>query len=267
MNIVYMDADEIFWRAFSNVRFFDVVPFFKELKKQADPNRINIVVDLHKEYLRPIMEVIDMVKDQYNINIINGYNEAEDKNLTDIVLINNFYQDFMTQGDIKENNYTIVTAGTKYFPMADFIEKFGGNTVSFVLSNDMENLDELSQEYSVVGTMDIAENNMNVFDKTTIREIIRSVQWGEKNKHYLTLRNLIINCEKISNIKPYRTNFVTHALITREVLKRSKLIVNGFIDKTKNEVVKNDKSVEYKVVVSGEQEVMDEFLKTHGITL
>ena len=54
------------------------------------------------------MNILENLKTEYNIKIIDGYSEPENRNLTDIVIINDLYQTFMNQKSGKENNFTFV---------------------------------------------------------------------------------------------------------------------------------------------------------------
>ena len=249
MKIAFIDIDEIFWKAFNNIRYFDVLNFISDLQQKEKHDKIYCMADFtSKDYLKTTLESLIKAKQNYPIEIIDGYSQTEKRNLTDILLINMFYQDFIKQENIDENTYTIATASKKYFNMIKFVESIGGNKVNLVVANNIEYHERISESFNVIMEIDISKEKMDIFDKTVIKEIIRSTKWGEDNRHWMTIKNLIENCRKMSNIDIKRTEYMLHAMISLGYLEK-KILIN-----------KDDPNIKYKVVVCGPEDKIAQLL-------
>ena len=241
MNIAYVDIDSIFWRAFNNLRLFNLESFMNMLQGVSNPEKILVYADFEsKQYLKPVYTQLNKLKAKYPIEIMNCYVKSEKRNLTDLKMVNRFYQDFIMQEKLTQNNVTITMATLKYLPMVDFIEKMGANRVNLIVSNDIPYYEKLADNYNIVGTIDIAQEKANVYDKLIIREILKSIRWGQENNHWLTFRGVVQNCEKMSNIKPDQTEFMLHSMIS-----------SNYVEKRVAEQEGN--TTKYIVLVLGEQ--------------
>lgn len=241
MNIAYVDIDSIFWRAFNNLRLFNLESFMTMLQGASNPDKILVYADFEsKQYLKPVYTQLNKLKAKYPIEIMNCYVKSEKRNLTDLKMVNRFYQDFIMQEKLTQNNVTITMATLKYLPMVDFIEKMGANRVNLIVSNDIPYYEKLADNYNIVGTIDIAQEKANVYDKLIIREILKSIRWGQENNHWLTFRGVVQNCEKMSNIKPEQTEFMLHSMIS-----------SNYVEKRVAEQEGN--TTKYIVLVLGEQ--------------
>lgn len=249
MNIIYIDIDAIFWKAFNNLRLFNLTNFIKNINDEIKPDKILVFADFTtKEYLKPIAKTLIDMQDKFPIELTNGYSELETRNLTDLTLTNMLYQSIMNQETKDENTYTLVTASAKYLGAVAFLQNYTGKKFNLYIANDVPYLEHLN-DYNVVGELDLDANKKNIADKITIKEIFKTVKWGEDNKHWLTVKNLIENCKTISKISTDKTEFMIHALISQDYLIKKML--------------KNPKeNIEYKVVVMGEPEKTNKLLTT-----
>ena len=228
MNIMFVDIDAIFWKAFNNIRLIDIKSIIKRVAKTSNAEKIICVADFtSRPHLSDTLAILQETQEDIPIEIVDGYSKEEERNLTDLVLTNLFYQSVLAQEHIDENTYTIICPGTKYFDMANFLQASGGNPVNFVLSDDLKGLADIQEKYHVIETMDLSEKNKSVFDKTVIKQTINAVQWGEKNNRWLTGRAVANNVEKYSKVKKWEAVFMVRALFSAKYLLKKMLQVKN----------------------------------------
>lgn len=255
MNLVYIDFDAIFWKAFNNIRLINIERLIKNIFDKVSPDKIYACADFTtKKYFENVYKELTRLSEKYPIEILNGYNKGEEKNLTDIVLINYIYQSFIQQESIDQNTYTIVTADTKYFNTMSFIQNISNKKVNLIVANDVPYCEHLNESFRVVDYIDIKASERNIFDKTVIKEILNIVKWGEDNNHWLTIKNIVDKCDKMSNINPNDSMFILHALISFKFVEKQ-----IFINEAEN--------IEYKICRLGDREKLNKFLLSMNIEL
>lgn len=252
-NIAYIDLDEIFKKAYINMRLFDIKHIIKNMAKDKEFEKIFVFADFtSKEFLANIKKDLEDMQVEYPIVLVDGYNDTEEKNLTDIVLINTFYQNLIASNDEDDIYYTFVMAGTKYLSMLEYVQSITGKKVNLIIGDDVPYVDKLSETFNIVDKIELQENKKTIEDKLVIREIFNVVKWGEDNKYWMTFKNVIEKCKTMSNIRENDTYFMLNAMIAKKLLERRKLI-------------HQDEGIQYKVLVIGESELVEKFLSVHKI--
>ena len=249
----YIDLDEILWKAFSNLRIINVKYLFNQFTKGRKFDKIYVFGDFtNKSYMEDIRKELEDLQHNYKIIIVDGYNETEGKNLTDIVLLNTFYQNFMEQENIDDTEYTFGIASTKYLSGIKFIQELSGKKINLIVGDAIPYVDQLAETFNIIYKIDMLANNKTVQDKLVIKEIINIVKWGEENKHWMSIKNVIEKCEVMSNIKHADAVFMTKALLAQKIIEKRKLI-------------HQEDGMQYVVLVIGDEETVEKFLSIHHI--
>lgn len=250
MNIVYVDIDALFWKSFNNIRIINIEKILRKTFSLTKADSMVCVADFStKEYLKPTQNLLETLKSEMPIEIVDGYSKVEKRNLTDITIINMFYQSIMNSESYDTNQYTIVSASTKYLNMAKFLQERSTNKVNFILTNDIPQLEAFMNMFNVLDTIDIKEDKKNIFDKTVIKEIFKVVKWGVDNTHYMAEKSIIEKLEEYSNVKRDQAEFILHALISKGYLEKKMLVNNA-----------TNPPVQYLVVVIGNEKEMKKLL-------
>ena len=168
------------------------------------------------------------------------YSELEERNVSNISVINLFYQSFLAQNDVAENTYTIIAGDTNLFSMDKYAKKAGGNPIRYILTNDIPQLDTLGQSHKIIDTIDVNPENMSVFDKLTAKEIINLIKNDDKAGKYDTIATILHKCKTFSKMPNHQTLFILHSLIHGGYLKREVKSVDE--DKNKTTIVLGDET-------------------------
>ena len=252
MKIVYFDVDSLFWRAYNNIRLIDIEKIVKNINRLTKADVIYCVADFStKEYLKPVANLLSNLKKEIPVKVVDGYSNAEKRNLTDISITNMFYQSIMNSESYDTNQYTIVASNTKYLSMAKFLQERSTNKVNFILTNDIESLDSFKTMFNVIDTIDIKEDKKSIFDKTIIKEIFKVINWSNENNRYMTEKNIVDNLVEYSKVKQEQAEYLLHALISKGYLEKKMLVNNA-----------QEPPIKYLVVVMGNQEEVNKLLSS-----
>ena len=252
MKIVYFDVDSLFWRAYNNIRLIDIEKIVKNINRLTKADVIYCVADFStKEYLKPVANLLSNLKKEIPVKVVDGYSNAEKRNLTDISITNMFYQSIMNSESYDTNQYTIVASNTKYLSMAKFLQERSTNKVNFILTNDIESLDSFKTMFNVIDTIDIKEDKKSIFDKTIIKEIFKVINWSNENNRYMTEKNIVDNLVEYSKVKQEQAEYLLHALISKGYLEKKMLVNNA-----------QEPPIKYLVVVVGNQEEVNKLLSS-----
>ena len=241
MKITFVDADPILWKGDANMRLIDLAGVIMKIHKNEKQDKIFLIggfdeKNLFKAYL------YDVVKKLHDLPVsaISTYSELEERNVSNISVINLFYQSFLAQNDVAENTYTIIAGDTNLFSMDKYAKKAGGNPIRYILTNDIPQLDTLGQSHKIIDTIDVNPENMSVFDKLTAKEIINLIKNDDKAGKYDTIASILHKCKTFSKMPNHQTLFILHSLIHGGYLKREVKSVDE--DKNKTTIVLGDET-------------------------
>lgn len=221
MKITFVDADPILWKGDTNMRLIDLAGVIMKIHKNEEQDKIFLIggfddKNLFKTYLYDVVKKLQDLP----VSAISTYSELEERNVSNISVINLFYQSFLAQDDVTDNTYTIVAGDTNLFSMDKYVKKAGGNPIRYILTNDIPQLDTLGQSHKIVDTIDVKPDNMSVFDKLVAKEIINIIKSDEKTGKYDTIATILHKCKEFSNIHNHQSLFILHSLIHGGYLKR-----------------------------------------------
>ena len=241
MKITFVDADPILWKGDLNMRLIDLAGVIMKNHKNEKQDKIFLIGGLNKKNLFKTY-LYDVIKKLHDLPVsaISTYSELEERNVSNISVINLFYQSFLAQNDVGENTYTIIAGDTNLFSMDKYVKKAGGNPIRYILTNDIPQLDTLAKSHKIIDTIDVNPNNMSVFDKLTAKEIINVIKNDDKTGKYDTIATILHKCKTFSNIPNHQTLFILHSLIHGEYLKREVKSVDE--EKSKTTIVLGDET-------------------------
>lgn len=229
-----MDLNAIYWKFLNNMRLFNLQMFIKHLYDEETKNGENVQFRIFSDFsetspLRNIREILISMKMDYPMKIVDGYSQAEKRNLTDIALINSLYQSFIEQeSSYAENEYVFVVTDTKYINTLDYLQSKSGRSISIYVANDFPYIRQLDGMFEIHGDINVSASTRSVFDKTIIRQIFEMIDSAKEKGINLTLKNLSDDCLRLSKIKHEDTLYMVKALMIGGYLKKEEIeLENG----------------------------------------
>lgn len=261
MNKLLIDLEAIYQKAFENVRYIDVPKEIKKWRKACDAKEVAVFGNLTRKHMNHIAEQLvalkkQFAKDNFVLNIYDGYSEMEKQSFTDLVLASYLYKDFFSQSSPTENNYTLAVADSRYFNiMNDLQNKAGGNQFGLITVDDLPY--EIPEVFKLVTQVNVNSANITMVEKIIIQESLRNIQFGAKKKQYYTIKNIAQQNLQNSKIPFTQTIFVIAAMIGKRVLTRIPMQMKA----------EDGSTVNYLALDMGSDKAVEEFLKKYNLEL